>query len=119
TGGILHDVRYAANIVLAITGVIWLFFREYAGYVGGGAWFALLFLPAVGLRKASQLAAQGRYESAKRLTTALQFLHPTAQLRDQLQLFQSLELRGRAVDQIEIEKVPQDRPSRLRNARVV
>src|SRR5207249_9275904 len=42
-----------------------------------------------------------------------------AQLRDQLQLFQSLELRERAVDQIEIENVPQDRPSRLRNARVV
>jgi rhomboid protease GluP len=76
-------------------------------------------LPAVGLRKASQLAAQGRYESARRLTALLHFLHPTAQLRDQLQLFQSLELRGRAVDQIEIENVPQDRRSRLRNARVV
>lgn len=118
-GGIFRSWRIAAIIVLGITGAAWLFFREYAGYVGGGAWFALLFLPAVGLRKASQLAAQGRYESARRLTALLQFLHPTTQLRDQLQLFQSLELRGRAVDQIEIENVPQDRRSRLRNARVV
>ena len=118
-GEIFRGWRIAAIIVLGITGAAWLFFREYAGYVGGGAWFALLFLPAVGLRRASQLAAQGRYESARRLTALLHFLHPTAQLRDQLQLFQSLELRGRAVDQIEIENVPQDRRSRLRNARVV
>src|SRR6266705_5788014 len=110
-GGIFRGWSIAAIIVLGITGVAWLFFREYAGYVGGGAWFALLFLPAVGLRKASQLAAQGRYELARRLTALLQFLHPTTQLRDQLQLFQSLELRGRAVDQIEIENVPQDRRS--------
>ena len=118
-GGIFRGWRIAAIIVLGITGAAWLFFREYAGYVGGGAWFALLFLPAVGSRKASQLAAQGRYESARRLTALLHFLHPTAQLRDQLQLFQSLELQGRSVDQIEIENVPQDRRSRLRNARVV
>jgi membrane associated rhomboid family serine protease len=118
-GGILRGWRIAAIIVLAITGVAWLFFREYAGYVGGGAWFALLFLPAVGLRKASQLAAQGRYGCARRLTTAVQFLHPTAQLRDQLQLFRSLELRGRVVDPIEAENAPQDRYGRLRTAPVV
>jgi membrane associated rhomboid family serine protease len=118
-GGIFHGWRIAAIIVLAITGFSWLFFREYAGYVGGGAWFALLFLPAVGLRKASQLAAQGRYESARRITTALQFLHPTAQVRDQLELFRRLELRGRAGDEIETESAPQDRPGRLRHAPIV
>lgn len=118
-GGILRGWRTAAVIVLAITGVSWLLFREYAGYVGGGAWFALLFLPAVGLRKASQLADQGRYDSARRLTTALQFLHPTAQLREQLQLFQRLELQARAGDEIEAENAPQDQPGRLGNAPVV
>lgn len=118
-GGIFRGWRIAAIIVLAITGVSWLFFREYAGYVGGGAWFALLFLPAVGLRKASQLAAQGRYESARRLTRVLQFLHPTAQVRDQLQLFRRLELRAHAGDEIEGESAPQDRPGRLRQAPVV
>jgi membrane associated rhomboid family serine protease len=117
--GIFHGWRIAAIVVLAITGVTWLFFREYAGYVGGGAWFALLFLPAVGLRKASQLAAQGRYESARRIATALKFLHPTAQVRDQLQLFQRLELRARPSEEIEAENAPPDRPGRLRHAPVV
>jgi len=116
-GGIFRGWRIAAIIVLGITGVAWLFFREYAGYVGGGAWFALLFLPAVGLRKASQLAAQGRYELARRLTALLQFLHPTTQLRDQLQLFRNLEFRKGARG--EIENTPQDRHGRLRDAPVV
>jgi len=117
--GIFRGWRIAAVIVLAITGVAWLFFREYAGYVGGGAWFALLFLPAVGLRKASQLAAHGRYESARRLTALLQFLHPTAQVRDQLQLFRNLESRGRAGDQIQGQSPPQDRERRLQRAPAV
>ena len=118
-GGMFRGWRIVAIIVLAITGVSWLFFREYAGYVGGGAWFALLFLPMVGLRKASQLAAQGRYESARRLTTALQFLHPTSQLRDQLQLLRRLESRGHPGDEIEVENVPKDQSVRLRHAPVV
>jgi hypothetical protein len=117
--GIFRGWRIAAATVLTITGVAWLFFREYAGYVGGGAWFALLLLPAVGLRKASQLAAHGRYQSARRLTALLQFLHPTAQVRDQLQLFQNLESRGRAGDQIQGQSAPQDRERRLRKAPAV
>lgn len=118
-GGIFRGWRIAAIIVLVITGVAWLFFREYAGYVGGGAWFALLFLPAVGLRKASQLAAQGRYESARRLTALLQFLHPTAQLRDQLQLFRSLESRERRSPDIQVESSPPNLYRRLRTAPAV
>jgi len=83
----------AAIIVLAITGVSWFLNPAMAGYIGGGAWFVLLFLPAVGLRKASQLAEQGRYESALRLTALLQWLHPTAQVREQLRVFQTLASR--------------------------
>jgi len=43
-GGIFRGWRIAAIIVLAITGVAWLVSGEHAGFVGGGAWFALLFL---------------------------------------------------------------------------
>ncbi len=92
-GGIFRGWRVAAIIVLAITGVSWLFARRMAGYVGGGAWFVLLFLPAVGLRKASQLAEQGRYESAARLTALLQWLHPTAQVREQIRVFRTFASR--------------------------
>ena len=92
-GGIFRGWRVAAIIVLAITGGAWFLNPAMAGYIGGGAWFVLLFLPAVGLRKASQLAEQGRYESALRLTALLQWLHPTAQVREQLRIFRTLASR--------------------------
>jgi membrane associated rhomboid family serine protease len=88
--------RIAALTVLAITAVSWMFFSESAGYIGGGAWFALLFLPAIGLRKVTDLFAQQRYESARKLAVLLQILHPTAELRDQVQLLRSLEAKQRA-----------------------
>jgi rhomboid protease GluP len=118
-GGIFRGWRVAAVVVLAITGVAWLFFREHAGYVGGGAWFTVLFLPAVALRRASELAAKGRYQSARRLATALQYLHPTAQVREQVRLFRALELRESINDHAQTQNPPQDRHSQLRNAPAV
>jgi membrane associated rhomboid family serine protease len=118
-GGVFRGWRTAAIIVLAITGVAWLFFREYAGYVGGGAWFVLLFLPMAGLRRASQLAAEGRYESAARLTQALQILHPTTQLREQLHVFQRLESQNAPAPKIDIESLPTAIFRQLRGAPAV
>jgi membrane associated rhomboid family serine protease len=86
-----HGWRVAALVVLAITGVAWLLLPAVAGYIGGCAWFALLFLPAIGLRKMAELAAQGEYESARKLAAALQVLHPSAELREQVRLFRHLE----------------------------
>jgi membrane associated rhomboid family serine protease len=119
-GGLFRGWRIAAIVVLTITGVAWLVSREHAGYVGGGAWFALLFLPSVGLRKASQLAEQGRYESARRLTKALQFLHPTSQLREQLRIFEKLQSRPRVEEiNVETESLPIAIFRRLRTAPAV
>jgi membrane associated rhomboid family serine protease len=118
-GGIFRGWRAAAVIVLAITGVAWVIIPKSAGYIGGGAWFALLFLPAVGLRRASELATQGRFESARRLATMLQFLHPTAQLRDQVRLFRTLEMRHGPAPDVPTESAPQDRHHRLRGAPAV
>ncbi|PYL72958.1 MAG: hypothetical protein DMF22_02880, partial [Verrucomicrobia bacterium] len=75
-GGPYRGWRLAALVVLAITGIGWILFRAAAGYIGGGAWFALLFLPAIGLRKMTEFAAQGDYKSARKLGVALQILHP-------------------------------------------
>jgi membrane associated rhomboid family serine protease len=83
--------RIAALIVLAISCVSWIFLRSAAGYIGGIAWFALLLLPAIGLRKMTEFAAKGDYKSAARLGTTLQILQPSAELRDQVQLFRHLE----------------------------
>jgi membrane associated rhomboid family serine protease len=86
-----HGWRVAALVVLVVTAVAWLFWSNVSGYIGGTAWFFLLFLPAIGLRKITQLAAQGDYESAGRLGAALQILHPTAELREQVRLFRHLK----------------------------
>jgi membrane associated rhomboid family serine protease len=90
-GGPYHGWRVAALLVLAVTGIAWILSRSIAGYIGGALWFALLFLPAIGLRKMTELAAHGDYKAARRLGAALQALHPSAELRDQLQLFRRLE----------------------------
>ena len=90
-GATYHGCRFAAIIVLAVTGVAWLSWRDASGYIGGAAWFLLLFLPAIGLRKITQLAAREDYKSAGKLGAALQILHPTAELREQVRLFRHLK----------------------------
>jgi len=86
-----HCWRFAALVVLAATGVAWFFWPHAAGYIGGGAWFLLLFLPTIGLRKMTQLAAQGDYKSAANLGAALQILHPSGELRERVRVFQRLD----------------------------
>jgi membrane associated rhomboid family serine protease len=86
-----HGWRFAALGVLAATGIGWFFWPDVAGYVGGAAWFILLFLPAIGLRRMTRLASQGDYKSAANLGVALQILHPSHDLREQVQLFRRLE----------------------------
>lgn len=91
SGGPYRGWRVASFIVLGITAVAWIFFRGQAGFIGGGAWFALLFVPAIGLRKVTELAARHRYKSARQLATVLQVFHPSAELRREVQLFRALE----------------------------
>jgi membrane associated rhomboid family serine protease len=86
-----HGWRFAGVIVLAVTAVAWFFWPNLGGYIGGAVWFLLLFLPAIGLRKITQFAARGDYKSAEKLGTALQILHPTAELREQVRLFRQLK----------------------------
>jgi membrane associated rhomboid family serine protease len=89
-----HGWRIAALIVLAITCCAWIFLRTAAGYIGGIAWFALLFLPTIGLRKMTEFAAQGDYKSARKLGAILRILHPSTELREQVRLFRHLETQA-------------------------
>jgi membrane associated rhomboid family serine protease len=86
-----HGWRVTALVVLAVTTVAWMLAPRAAGYISGLAWIVLLFLPAIGLRKMTELAAKGDYKSAARLGAIVQILHPSAELRDQVQLFRHLE----------------------------
>jgi membrane associated rhomboid family serine protease len=106
-GSAYEGWRIAAIIVLAVTGMAWVFWRGVSGYVGGCAWFILLFVPAIGLRKMTELAAKGDYRSARKLGTAIQIFHPTSDLRDQVRLFRHLEAQPR--DQVVFSSVPVER----------
>lgn len=90
-GGPYRGWRVAALVVLAITAVAWILAPRAAGYMGGLAWVVLLFLPAIGLRKMTELAAKGDYKSASKLGAILQIVHPSSELRGQVRLFQRLE----------------------------
>jgi rhomboid protease GluP len=91
-GGLYRPWRLASFAVLLVTGAAWWMNPDTAGFVGGGAWLALLVVPAAGLRKISELAIQQRYHPARQLSRALRLLHPAPALRLQAELFRALEL---------------------------
>lgn len=91
-GGLYRSWRLASFAVLAVTGAAWWLSSTTAGFVGAGAWFALLLVPAIGIRKISELAVQQRYGLARRLSRPMRFLHPSDALRHQAELFRALEL---------------------------
>src|SRR6266705_5495769 len=123
-GGTHRGWRIAALVVLAITAASWVVFRQQAGYIGGSVWFALLFIPAIGLRKVTELAAQHRYRSARKLVAALRILHPSAELREQVAFFRVLESRQSAENAVSPPPTQcgmgeQDRHRHLSNAPAV
>src|SRR6266404_5558001 len=64
-GGLFRAWRLASFAVLLVTGGAWLINAETAGFVGGGAWLALLLVPAVGIRKVSELASHQQYARSR------------------------------------------------------
>lgn len=91
-GRLYRAWRLASLAVLLVAAVAWLVTPETAGFIGAGAWLALLVVPAVGSRKMAELASKQRYTLARRLAWALLFLHPARSLRAQGELFHALQL---------------------------
>jgi rhomboid protease GluP len=91
-GRLYRAWRLASLAVLLVAGVAWLVMPDNAGFVGGGAWLALLVVPAVGSKKMAELASAQRYTLARRLARALLFLHPAKSLRAQGELLRALQL---------------------------
>lgn len=87
--------RMASVAVLLVTGGAWLFFPGSAGFIGGGAWLALLLVPALGARKVVDLAQRQNFGSARRLAQLLAFLHPTDGIPEQARLLRAIELAQR------------------------
>ncbi len=91
-GGAFWTWRLASLAVLLVTGGAWLVNPDTAGFVGGGAWLALLMAPASGIRKVAELATHQRYARARQWDRLLRFLHPSGPLRAQAELLRALEL---------------------------
>lgn len=91
-GGLYRVWRLASLAVLLVAGVSWILTPDTAGFVGGGAWLALLLVPGIGITKAAEFASQQRYTLARRLVRALFFLHPASALRAQAELLRALQL---------------------------
>ena len=91
-GGVFRAWRLASLAVLLVTGGAWLVNPDTAGFVGGGAWLALLMVPASGIRKVAELATHQRYARARQWAVPLRFLHPSGALRAQAELLRALEL---------------------------
>jgi rhomboid protease GluP len=91
-GGVFRAWRLASLAVLLVTGGAWLVNPETAGFVGGGAWLALLMVPASGIRRVAELATHQRYAPARRWAVPLRFLHPSGALRAQAELMRALGL---------------------------
>ncbi|MDQ3626857.1 MAG: rhomboid family intramembrane serine protease [Verrucomicrobiota bacterium] len=92
--------RTAALFVLLVVGAAWLFARPWAGFISGGAWLLLLFLPATALRKSIEVARRGRFPRARRLLNAVRFLHSGRAVREHAQLIDMIEraqAEGRAI----------------------
>lgn len=83
--------RNAAATVLAMTGLAWLVARPQAGFIGAGAWFLLLFLPASWMRKSIELAQRGRPRPARWLLGIVRVLHPGRAVREHAQLLEVIE----------------------------
>lgn len=83
--------QLAAATVLLFTALAWITTPRYAGWVGGSAWLLLLFLPAVGLRKAAECVREERYATARRTLASLRWLHPIKALRDELLFLRAME----------------------------
>ena len=87
--------RTASVAVLIVTGGAWLFFPRQAGFIGGGAWFVLLLLPAIVSRKISDLTLRERFTIARRLASFLRLLHPSDGVPEQARLLRALEMAQR------------------------
>jgi membrane associated rhomboid family serine protease len=120
-GSSFRGWRIAAGVVLAVTAISWFVVRDFAGYIGGAIWFFVLFIPAIGLKRVTELFEQRRYRAAARLATMIHVLHPTADLRRQIRLFHLLGSQQNIGTESEPPPIsrPANAPNRLNSAPAV
>lgn len=84
---------------LVVTGILFttlaigfLTVPDVAGYISGGLWIVLYFVPLLGFGRVNRLVSQERYQTARRLASWLKWLHPADGYMEYPQLLRGLEL---------------------------
>ncbi|MFN2476996.1 MAG: rhomboid family intramembrane serine protease [Chthoniobacterales bacterium] len=90
-GDVDQTWRRGAIVVLLVTAIATLVSRHRAGFIAGGAWFCLLYLPAVGIRKATEAAQNGNFIRARRMLRALRFVHSRRNLLEHERVVAAIE----------------------------
>ena len=78
--------RTPSAAVLVVTAGAWLLAPAQAGFIGGGAWFVLLFLPATWMRKSVELAQRGEFAKARRVAAWLALVRSRRAVREHEQI---------------------------------
>jgi membrane associated rhomboid family serine protease len=116
-GAHLRPWRLAAVAVLIVAALAWFFFRDRAGYIAGGAWVVLLFVPAIAMRRVADLIRRKRFRSARYLASGIRVLHPSEELRHEIELLRMYESRPDLAPPL--AEPAQDRQRTLLNAPAV
>ncbi len=80
------------SLILASSGIAWLFLPHLAGWFAFSLWLLFLWLPLVGFLKVNQMLDEQKYTSARQLATYLRWLHPADGWLEQPQVLRALEL---------------------------
>lgn len=97
------DWRSAALAVLLVTAGAWLAAPARAGFIGGGAWLVLLFLPAACIRRSVELAQRGEFRKARQTAAPLALLRPRRAVREHAHLLSLIErahAEGRRIEPV-------------------
>ena len=78
--------------ILAIAAAAFVWLPNWAGWIAGGLWFALVLLPLLLYKRIEVLLAREGYRRARRLATWLRWLHPMDGWWQHPTLLQAIEL---------------------------
>lgn len=92
-----------------------LFWQNIAGYVSIVAWFIFSVLPSLGFRYSDRLFYQGNFEYARRIKSALRWLHPLEDWPWQEAIYRAYDQarQGKQQTAIQIIEAAQSQPATL------
>ncbi|MHB9131696.1 MAG: rhomboid family intramembrane serine protease [Armatimonadota bacterium] len=108
-----------AVFLLALTGVLYLYKPQVAGFVSGACWGVLVLVPSLASRSLQRMVLRQRYGAASRMATILRLFHPFDGWWELPLVYRALEFghRGQFDDAAQIlERFRSENSSRGRQA---